>query len=233
MGFFDGLANNITGGASAKSIGSNLISNIFDRATSITSGRSVSFGGMPAELSTAKSILQAAMRIRYAQGWQWTVEADGMPGIDMYAKDVTFGFGNIETESKIIGGIEFNKPTHRTAGNLTMTVRDNENGDLYKWFDQRRAKVINNDGTINLPPSYLMNVRLYRVSQDGQRTLAEEAAMIPTTLGEVTWSRDQVTEFMSYPLSFVKGSSINKGLSGLAGSAISGLAGKVSGGLNF
>lgn len=78
-----------------------------------------------------------------------------------------------------------------------------------------------------------MNVRLYRVSQDGQRTLAEEAAMIPTTLGEVTWSRDQVTEFMSYPLSFVKGSSINKGLSGLAGSAISGLAGKVSGGLNF
>lgn len=32
-----------------------------------------------------------------------------------------------------------------------MTVRDNENGDLYKWFDQRRAKVINNDGTINLP----------------------------------------------------------------------------------
>lgn len=45
------------------------------------------------------------MRIRYAQGWQWTVEADGMPGIDMYAKDVTFGFGNIETESKIIGGL--------------------------------------------------------------------------------------------------------------------------------
>lgn len=78
-----------------------------------------------------------------------------------------------------------------------------------------------------------MNVRLYRVSQDGQRTLAEEAAMIPTTLGEVTWSRDQVTEFMSYPLSFVKGSSINKGLGGLAGSAISGLTSKIGSGISF
>ncbi|NDO81504.1 phage tail protein [Citrobacter sp. NCU1] len=233
MGFFDGLASNITGGASAKSIGSNLISNILDRATSISSGRPVSFGGLPAELSNAKSILQAAMRIRYAQGWQWTIEADGMPGLDMYAKDVTYGFGNIETESKLIGGIEFNKPTHRTAGNLTMTVRDNERGDLYRWFDQRRARVINNDGTINLPHAYLMNIRIYRVTQEGQRNLEEEVSVIPTTLGEITRSRDQVTEFTSYPLSFVKYSSINRGLGGLAESAISGLTGKVSSAIQF
>lgn len=233
MGYFDGLANNITGGASAKSIGSNLISNILNRATSITSGLPVSFGGLPAELSNAKSILQAAMRIRYAQGWQWTIEADGMPGLEMYVKDVTYGFGNIETDSKIIGGIEFNKPTHRAAGSITVTVRDNENAELYYWFKRRSRMVINNDGTINLPPSYLLNIRIYRVSQDGRKVLEEEAAVIPTSLGEITRSRDQVTEFFSYPMSFVKYSSIDRSLSGIASGAISEITSKAGSLINF
>ncbi|QCZ30166.1 phage tail protein [Leclercia adecarboxylata] len=222
MGYFDGLSG-LTSGVSMKTVGSNLISNILSRATSIVSGQPVSFSGLPAELSSNKAIVQAAMRIRYAQGWQWAIEADGMPGLDMYAKDVTYGFGNIETESKIIGAIEFNKPTHRVAGNLTMTVRDDENGLLYDWFKGRSARVINNDGTINLPPSYLLNVRLYRVTQDGQRKLEEEVQLIPTTLGEITRSRDQVTEFLSFPLSFVRYTSIDRSLRGMAGNVASGL----------
>jgi hypothetical protein len=222
MGYFDGLSG-ITSGVSVKTVGSNLISNILSRATSIVSGKPVSFSGLPAELSSNKAILQAAMRIRYAQGWQWTIEADGMPGLDMYAKDVTYGFGNIETESKLIGAIEFNKPTHRVAGPLTMTVRDNENGQLYDWFKSRSARVINNDGTINLPPSYLLNIRIYRVTQDGQRQLEEEVQMIPTTLGEITRSRDQVTEFLSFPLSFVRYTSIDRSTRGMAGNLANGL----------
>ncbi|WP_312329839.1 phage tail protein [Atlantibacter hermannii] len=222
MGYFDGLAS-ITSGVSVKTVGSNLISNILSRATSIMSGGPVSFQGLPAELSSNKAILQAAMRIRYAQGWQWTVEADGMPGLDMYAKDMTYGFGNIETESKIIGGCEFNKPTHRVAGNLTMTVRDNEKSDIYDWFKARSARVINNDGTLNLPPSYLLNVRIYDVSQDGQRSLKEEAQVIPTALGEITRSRDQVSEFLTFPLSFVRYTSIDRSVRGIAGNLASGL----------
>lgn len=226
MGFFDGLASNLTSGASVKSIGSNLISNILSRATSILSGQPVSFQGLPAELSNAKSIVQAAMRIRYAQGWQWTIEVDGMPSLEMYVSDVTYGFNNIETESKIIGGIEFNKPTHRVAGNLSMTVRDNENGELFTWFEQRRARVINPDGTINLPSSYLLNIRIYRVTQEGRRSLEQEAQVIPTALGEITRARDQVSEFMTYPLSFVKYTSTSKEITSLVGSAVSGLTSK-------
>ncbi len=233
MGFFDGLANNILGGASAKSIGSNLISNILSRATSIANGDPVSFQGLPVELSNAKTIVQAAMRIRYAQGWQWTIEADGMPGLEMYVKDVTYGFGNIETESKIIGAIEFNKPTHRVAGSITMTVRDNESAELYYWFKSRSKMVINNDGTINLPPSYLLNIRIYRVSQEGRKTLEEEAAVIPTTLGEITRSRDQVTEFLSYPMSFVKYNSIDRSLAGIAGGVISEVTSKANSMIKF
>lgn len=233
MGFFDGLASNLTGGASAKSIGSNLISNILSRATSIISGQSVSFQGLPAELSNAKAILQAAMRIRYSQGWQWTVEVDGMPSLEMYVADITYAFNNIETESKIIGGLEFNKPTHRVAGNVSMTVRDNENGDLFTWFEQCRAKVINPDGTINLAPSYLLNIRIYRVSQEGKRALEQEAQVIPTALGDVTRARDQVSEFTTYPLTFVKYTSAGSVVSSLASSAISGLTSKAGNIINF
>lgn len=221
MGYFDGLSS-LTSGVSVKTVGSNLISNILSRATSIVSGNPVASGGLPAELSNNKAIVQAAMRIRYAQGWQWTIEADGIPGLDMYAQDVTYGFGNIETEAKLIGAIEFNKPTHRVAGSVTMTVRDNENGALYGWFKGRSARVINNDGTINLPPSYLLNIRIYRVTQNGQRQLDEEVQVIPTTLGEVTRSRDQVTSFLSFPMSFVRYTSIERNLLGIAGNLASG-----------
>ncbi|EGS5176363.1 phage tail protein, partial [Escherichia coli] len=128
---------------SAKSFTSNLISNILDRAVS-GSGVSGSYGN---DIAYGKNVVATAMRIRYAQGWQWTVDVDGLSGFDMFVKDITYSSGNIETESKIIGSVEFNKPTHVTAGPVTMTVRDTEDGKIMNWFKERRARVTNSDGT--------------------------------------------------------------------------------------
>ena len=144
------------------------------------------------------------MRIRYAQGWQWTVEVDGLNGFDMFVKDITYSSGNIETESKVIGSVEFSKPTYVSAGPVTMTVRDTEDGKIMDWFKERRSRVTNPDGTINLPPEYLMKIRVYRVTQDGGKELEEEMRVFPTQLGEITRSRDQVSEFLSYPITFQK-----------------------------
>ncbi|HFG3596891.1 TPA: phage tail protein, partial [Escherichia coli] len=71
---------------SAKSFTSNLISNILDRAVS-GSGVSGSYGN---DIAYGKNVVATAMRIRYAQGWQWTVDVDGLSGFDMFVKDITY-----------------------------------------------------------------------------------------------------------------------------------------------
>lgn len=226
MGFFDGLANGFKSSiqSSSKTLGSNLISNILERASSIASGvNGGSYGGLPAELSNSKAIIEAAMRIRYAQGWQWNIEIDGFPRVDMYVKDVTYSFGNVETESKLIGALEFVDPSHVQAGSISMTVRDNEDGEILEKFKARRARISNGDGTLNLPMSYLLNVRIYRVKQDGGSDLEEEAKGFITTIGEISRARDAVSEFASFPVTFVRQSS--------AGSAVSGLLGGLTGGI--
>lgn len=124
------------------------------------------------------------MRIRYAQGWQWTVEVDGLNGFDMFVKDITYSSGNIETESKVIGSVEFSKPTYVSAGPVTMTVRDTEDGKIMDWFKERRSRVTNPDGTINLPPEYLMKIRVYRVTQDGGKNWKKKCAYFLRNLGK-------------------------------------------------
>ncbi len=200
---------------SAKSFTSNLISDILDRAVS-GSGVSGSYGN---DIAYGKNVVATAMRIRYAQGWQWTVDVDGLSGFDMFVKDITYSSGNIETESKIIGSVEFNKPTHVTAGPVTMTVRDTEDGKIMNWFKERRDRVTNSDGTLNLPPDYLMNIRLYRVTQEGGKELEEEMRVFPTQIGEISRSRDQVSEFLSYPITFQRYTSAGSGLSALVNGA--------------
>ncbi|MDT0178200.1 phage tail protein [Enterobacter sp. BRE11] len=229
MSFFDGLAGNLKGFASstAKQAGGNLISNILARATSSMSGAGASYAGMSAEVSNAKALLELAMRIRYAQGWQWNIEIDGFSRVDMYVKDITYSFGNVETESKLIGGTEFVKPTHLTAGSVSMTVRDNEGGELLQKFKERRARISNGDGTFNLPPAYLLNVRIYRVSQDGSSALEEEAKGFITTVGEISRARDAVGEFATFPVTFVKYTSAGSGISGLLKGVTGGITNQV------
>lgn len=101
MSIFSSVGRTLTTALSfnTKSFTSNLISDILDKAIS---GGGVS-GNYSSDIAYGKNIVAAAMRIRYAQGWQWTVEVDGLNGFDMFVKDITYSSGNIETESKVIG----------------------------------------------------------------------------------------------------------------------------------
>nr|WP_225312364.1 hypothetical protein [Salmonella sp.] len=66
---------------------------------------------------------------------------DGLNGFDMFVKeDITYS-SNIETESKVIGSVEFSKPTYVSAGPVTMTVRDTEDGKISGPFKERRLRV--------------------------------------------------------------------------------------------
>ncbi|MCZ4061255.1 phage tail protein [Pantoea sp. LMR881] len=246
MGIFDGLSSSF----SAKSFVSNTVSQLTSNVTSQLQSTAnsvvgealsaalggVSFsggsgglvngkGGTTRDMAYAKTILQMAMQIQYAQGWQFVVEADGLSDLFMYVKDVTYGAGTVETESKIIGGVMFNKPTHISAGTVTLTVRDSQDGKIAKWFDARKARVINQDGTLNLPPFYTMAIRVYRIGFDGSKSIDREMKVFPTERGSTTRGYDQSGEFFSYPLTFVSYSSADTSLKGIATSAVVGAAG--------
>ena len=236
MSFFSAFTNSIasTIGKTAESTISTAAQRAVDKATSRMSSvfSGGAYKGLTTELSNAKAISQMAMRIRYAQGWQWNIEIDGFSGLDMYVKDITYGFGNIETETTLIGSVEYNKPTHATAGTLTVTVRDNENRDVRRWFLERKARVTNTDGTLNLPMQYMMTARIYSVSQEGEKKLLESVQVFPTQFGECSFARDQINEFSYYPLTFMRYSSAASSLGGIAsnmvGSAVSGLVGSAA-----
>ncbi|MDC9590758.1 phage tail protein [Xenorhabdus sp. XENO-10] len=224
MGIFSGVGkelgyNNLS--SFGKAASNNFISKVLERSTSMLSGNYGSAGRQSTEIRNAKSLVYSALRIRYAQGWQWAIEADGLNGLDMFAKDITYDSITIETESKQIGAVVFNKPTHREAGTITITVRDSEDGAIARWFDERADRVTNGDGTVNIPSQYAMGIRIYRVMQSGGIELDSEFDVFPTSRGETTRSRDQVTEFLSYPLTFIKTSSIKTTNSSIIGGTLS------------
>lgn len=244
MGIFDGLSGSAKSFASntASQFTSNLTSQLQSAANNVVGQalsaalRGVSFAGgsgglvngktgSTRDMAYAKTILQMAMKIQYAQGWQFVVEADGMTDLFMFVKDVTYGAGTVETDAKIIGGVMFNKPTHISAGTVTLTVRDTQEGKIANWFDTRKARVINPDGTLNLSPYYTMSIRMYRVGFDGSKILDREMKVFPTERGSTTRAYDQFGEFLSYPLTFVSYSSADTSLTGIATSAIVGAAG--------
>ncbi|WP_147200785.1 phage tail protein [Pantoea sp. CCBC3-3-1] len=156
------------------------------------------------EVQAGKLTAMALNKILFAQGWMFAVEVDGFSGIEFFVKDITYGTYTIETESKRIGANEYNIPVARTGQPLSMMVRDSNMGIVHSWFEKCVANVINDDGTINLPAAYVMNVRIYRLEATGVPVLETELQVIPTQCGEITRSKDQVTEFETFPLSFVQ-----------------------------
>lgn len=152
------------------------------------------------EVGKLTSILMNKML--FAQGWQFSVEIDGLYGADFFAKDITYHDYSVEYEPVKIGGGTIQQPVGREPGQITMMVRDTVDGIVMDWFKEAKARVVNPDGTVNIPNSYLMNIRIYRILTAGVTALETELTVFPVTVGDVTYSRDQVTEFKSFPMTF-------------------------------
>lgn len=73
-----------------------------------------------------------------------------------------------------------------------MMVRDTGDGLVFDWFNTAKSRVINPDGTVNIPSKYLLNARIYRLLSSGLTKLENEMTVFPVTTGDVTYARDQV-----------------------------------------
>ena len=143
-------------------------------------------------------------KMLFSQGWQWAIELDGFAGGDFFVRDVTYSRFSVEARPLKIGGGEINVPEGRTTVPLTMTVRDTVDGLMRKWFDKKLALPVNLDGTVNLPAEYSFNIRIYRLLISGVSILENEFTVFAQQRGDVTVSRDAVSTFHTFSLTFAQ-----------------------------
>ncbi|HHO0939032.1 TPA: hypothetical protein ACRTTK_003068 [Aeromonas hydrophila] len=170
--------------------------------SSATPSRPTSQSGL---LSRQRRMAHQLVMTPFQQGWQYRVEVSGMPAdFDIYVKDITYGSFQIEYEAKEIGTLQVQNPTHRTAGLVTLTVRDHQDARVENFFTKAANRVVNPDGTVNLPKDYLLNMRLYLLQEDGGEKLYKEWDVAPAECGDITRTRSALSEFVSFPISFQK-----------------------------
>jgi len=141
-------------------------------------------------------------KMLFSQGWQWAIEIDGFAGGDFFVRDITYSRYTVESKPIKIGGGEINAPDSRTTVPLTMTVRDTVDGLMQRWFDKKLQAPVNLDGTVNLPAEYAFNIRIYRLLVSGISMLDSELTVFAQQRGDVTVSRDAVSTFHTYSLTF-------------------------------
>jgi hypothetical protein len=162
------------------------------------------FNGKP-----LKNLAHKMVTTHYQLGWQWVVEFTGAgisppSDFEIFAKSIEHGGDTIEYEEKQIGANTINSPVHKTAGTITLIIRDHEDGRCEKFFKTLTKRVVNSDGTVNLPADYLFQLKLYRVMDDDSKVLDRDWTVSMAEYGSMTRSQEQIGEFVSYPAVFKK-----------------------------
>jgi hypothetical protein len=153
-----------------------------------------------------RSIALEAVHKNFRESWQFKFEIPEAPrDFDFYVKDVSYGPIEIETDPEKIGAstLTITWPTGAAPVQLSMTMRDHEDGRIKKWFESLVAKVIFDDGTVGCPADYCFDVERFTALKGGDSILSDTWTMYPNQLGDVTESRDE-PGFCEFPITFVQ-----------------------------
>jgi hypothetical protein len=170
----------------------------------------MTFNGKP-----LKGLANKLVHTKFQMGWQWVLEFSGKginppSDFEIYAKSVEHGGATLEYEEKQIGANTINSPTHKTAGTITLIIRDNEDGRCEKFFAELIKRVVNDDGTVNLPAEYLFSLRMYRLMDDDRKELYRDWMVSIAEYGSFTRSNEEVGQFVTYPAIFKKYQALGK-----------------------
>ncbi|MBU2968790.1 hypothetical protein KO527_05430 [Pseudoalteromonas sp. C2R02] len=139
----------------------------------------------------------------YQQQWAFRVVVpDSTIDFDLFAKDITYGAVEIEGEAKVIGGGTYTEPVSAAPVILGVTIRDNELEEFATWFDAQAAKIINPNGTKNLPVNYLFNIEVYSILKNDTEKLRHTWKVYAASRGDRTESVDDLGTYVSYPVTF-------------------------------
>lgn len=151
-------------------------------------------------------VAKEAVHKEFRQSWQFKFEIPEAPAdFDFYVKDVSYGPTEVQTDPEKIGvtTLTITWPTGSGPVELSMTMRDHEDGRIKKWFEGLVAKILFDDGTVGLPSDYCIDIQRFTVLQTGAEVLTDTWTMYPTQLGDVTESRED-PGFCEFPITFVQ-----------------------------
>lgn len=158
------------------------------------------------DFAALRLIAKEAVKKKFRDSWQFKFEIPGAPAdFDFYVKDVSYGPIEVQTDPEKIGAstLTITWPTGSGPVELSMTMRDNEDGRIHKWFQGLVAKVLFDDGTVGLPADYCIDIERFTVLQTGAEVLTDTWTMYPTQLGDVTESREDPA-LCEFPITFVQ-----------------------------
>ncbi len=157
------------------------------------------------DFNRLRTIALRMAKTPYREPWQFRLEVEGYPedDFDLLVKEITYGPTEIETEQEIAGIQILTFPIRAAPVGVTMTMRDHEDRRVSKWFDARVAKMINADGTVNLPVDYVFEIRRFSLLHSGKEEETDLWEVIPTQLGDVTESKDG-EGLLEFPITFIQ-----------------------------
>lgn len=152
-----------------------------------------------------------------AKQWQFRMEVEGskdrgLPDLDLYITDLSYGPTEIATEEIELGSTILNLPVSNRPVTLSTTMRDTSYMDVSNWFDEEASKAVNSDGTVNVPyhptEGFVRKVTLYkRVPGAGADVFEDKPhrtyEMIFLQRGDVTQSVRE-SGFLEFPCIFLQ-----------------------------
>lgn len=163
-------------------------------------------------IALMKSFSKRMVKTKWHESWMFRVEAEGAPADwDLFCKEITQTPIELEANTRKLGSQYLSYLNGRQAVSLTLTMRDNEDGDVYNWFNDWVGKVAFSDGTWGLPSEYLKTFKIFRRKSDTSEVLRQELRVQPMVLGELTESVERSGSLLEFPITVIefRGSEIN------------------------
>ena len=165
---------------------------------------------MPEDFNVLRAVSKKLVQTHFQHGWQFRIEVIDWQSIellgrpddfDLYVKDVTYCPTEVEVEPIKVGASTITYPTGAGPVVISMTMRDNEDHRISNWFNALVARILNSDGTVNLPADYLLRWSRYTLLADGGEVQTAGWDAFPMKLGDVTESVD-AQGFLEFPIQF-------------------------------
>lgn len=163
-------------------------------------------------IAAMRRISKQMVQTKFKEGWQFRVEIEGAPADwDLYCKELSQTPIELEVEAKRVGAHYLSYLTGAQPVGVSLTMRDNEDGRIYSWYEDWVGKVVYPDGTWGLPIDYLRTCKIFARRHDGSEYLRQQLRVQPLTIGELTESVESSGGLLEFPITMVefRGGSIN------------------------
>lgn len=112
---------------------------------------------------------------------------------NMFATSASYSPITISGSQVKIGGTNIETPTSSEPVTLTLTTRDNEDGFFKQWFLEHAAATVNGDGTVGLPITYAIRIRIVHdfLTEETNQNGFEDIGLFRVANEEISLSRDE------------------------------------------